>query len=102
MGHHSKPIIDGNDTAKWGKDQNWAVIWFLSVIILAPIFVSFLTKVDSWMYQSNGEVNIAGVKLLDYDKYRSNRKSSFGIASERSDERSAKTLRDAYTDLNSR
>ncbi len=99
MGHHSKPIINGNDTAKWGKDQNWAVVWFLSVVVIAPLFVSFLTRVDSWMYQSNGEVNVAGVKLLDYDKYRSNRNASFGIASERSDARSAKSLSKTYKEL---
>lgn len=102
MSHHSTSLINGNDTAKWGKDQNWAVVWFLSVVILAPMFVYFLSNIDSWLYHSNGEVNVAGVKLLDYDKYKSNRNASFGISSERSDLRARGSLTKAYQNLSSK
>lgn len=99
MAHHSGQIIQGNDTATWGKDQNWAVVWFISVIILAFFFVRFLAGIDSWMYHHKGEVNVAGVKLYDNDKYRSNRVASFGIAAERSDKRTRTSLNEAYSNI---
>ena len=99
MSDHSSSVLEGNDTATWGKDQSWAVVWFLSVVILAPIFVYALSRIDSWMYHSNGEVNIAGVKLPDNEKYVANRKASFGISSERSDSRARGSLTSAYHNL---
>ena len=99
MASDSHSLIGGNDTAKWGKDQNWAVVWFISVIILAPIFVSFLSKIDSWMYYNNDRVEVAGVKLYDDEKTRANRSAATNIASERTDPRAKGSLASAYQHL---
>lgn len=99
MAHHSSSIIEGNDTGTWGKDQSWAVVWFFCVIFLAPVFVYNLSKIDSWMYYNNGQVNVAGVKLFDDNKTRANRKASFEVPSERSDTRARGSLSSAYGNL---
>ncbi len=101
MSHDSHPIIGGNDTAKWGKDQNWAVVWFISVLVLAPVFVAFLSKIDSWLYHNNDRVEVLGVKLFDDEKTRANRFATTHIASERTDPRANGSLEDAYKDLKS-
>ena len=100
MSHHSHSVIEGHDTAKWGKDQNWAVVWFISVLVIAPIFVAFLSKVDSWLYHNNDTVEVAGVKLFDDVKTRANRHATTHISSERLDPRANGALEDAYKDLN--
>jgi hypothetical protein len=101
MSHNnSTHMLEGNETAKWGKDQNWAVIWFLLVLVLGTIFVSFLTKIDSWMYHNEGRVEVLGVKLFDDEKYAANRKAGFSIPSERSDDRARGSLSHAYKELN--
>lgn len=99
MSHHSHNTLESNECSSWTKTQSWAVVWFFSVIILGPLFVKTLARIDNWMYQSNGEVNIAGVKFLDYDKYRDNRNASFGIRSERSDMRARGSLKTALDSL---
>lgn len=99
MSHHSHNTLEKNECSSWSKTQSWAVFWFVSVLVLGPLFVSTLARIDNWMYQSNGEVNIAGVKLLDYDKYRDNRNASFGIRSERSDVRAHGSLKNALDSL---
>jgi len=58
-----------------------------------------LANIDDWLYQSNGEVNIAGVKLIDNDKYVDNRQAGFGIKSERVDLRAKNDLSLVYKKL---
>jgi hypothetical protein len=77
----------------WGKDQKWALVWFVSVIIFGTFLTCTLSKIDSWMFYNDDLVDVAGVKLIDNDKYRDNRKASFSIPSERSDMRA----RGSYT-----
>ena len=99
MSHSSHNTLSSNECDSWSKTQNWAVVWFLSVIILGPLFVKSLAHIDNWMYQSNGEINVAGVKFLDYDKYRDNRTASFGVRSERSDMRARGSIKTAFDAL---
>jgi hypothetical protein len=101
MSHHSHSVLEGNDTAIWGKDQNWAVIWFVAVLILGTTFVCTLSRIDSWMYHNEGRVELLGVKLFDDAKHEANRKATFGLSSERSDNRARGSLSHAYKDLNS-
>ena len=99
MSHSSHDTLTSNECSTWSKTQSWAVIWFISVLVLGPLFVKTLAHIDHWLYQSNGEVNIAGVKLLDYDKYRDNRNAGYAIRSERSDMRARGSLKSALDDL---
>ncbi len=99
MSHSSHNTLSKDECSSWSKTQSWAVVWFVFVIMLAPLFVKSLAHIDNWLYQSNGEVNVAGVKFLDYDKYRDNRKASFGIKSEHPDSRANGSLKSAVDAL---
>ncbi len=98
--NHSHGQLDEKDPCgAWGKDQRWALVWFVSVIIFGAVLTCTLSRIDSWMYHNDDLVDIAGVKLLDNDKYRDNRKASFSIPSERSDMRARGSYTRAINEL---
>lgn len=102
MAHHdaSHGLLDEKDPCgSWGKDQKWAVIWFVSVIVFGTVLTCTLARIDSWMYHNDDTVEIAGVKLIDNEKFRDNRKATFGIASERSDLRARGSYSHAVNEL---
>lgn len=102
MGHdnsHKGELDETDPCGKWGKDQRWALVWFFSVIIFASVLTVTLSRIDSWMYYNDDQVNIVGVKLLDDEKYYDNRKASFSIPSERSDKRARGSYNKAVTSL---
>ena len=66
--------------AEFGPTQKWAVVWFLSVLVITALLVCKLSEIDRKMYDTNAE-------CLDYDQYRANRASSFGLKSEAVDPR---------------
>ncbi len=99
MGSHSNNDILKDECSSWTKTQSWAVFWFVAVIVLGPLFAMNLARIDDWMYKSNGEVNIAGVKLFDNEKYVDNRHAGFSIKSERVDLRAKNDLSLVYKKL---
>ncbi|HMO18524.1 MAG TPA: hypothetical protein PKA63_09600 [Oligoflexia bacterium] len=90
MGHNQlEGVLDEVDPcSSFGPDQRWSFVWLLGVLVFASLLTIFLARIDSWMYHNDDLVEVAGVRLIDNDKYRENRRASFGIASERSDPRS--------------
>ena len=69
-----------NPCGTFGPDQRSALVWFLVVVIGGFCFVSYLCRVDAWMWINNAEV-------LNYTDYRHNRVASTTVGAERKDPR---------------
>ena len=83
-----------NPCGDTGPVQRWAVVWFLSVIVLGTIGVCKLSKVDRWMYDYNAEV-------LNYDKYEENRRAFTNVPMGDNDPRAFGGLAVARSELKS-
>ena len=77
--------ISEDPCGSFGADQRWAVVWFLSVIVVGSCLTYTLSRIDRYNFDTKGV-------YLDYDKYRENRVSSTSIGSERSDSRATSLL----------
>ena len=67
--------------AEFGPRQRAALTWFVAVLVLGSLAVTYLAGIDRWMYDNNAE-------MLDWTKYKENRQAFSSVASERSDPRS--------------
>jgi hypothetical protein len=102
MSHHEEShgeLSEKNPCGTWGKDQKWSLVWFVSAIVFGTVLTCSLSKIDSWMYYNDDLVEVAGIKLIDNDKYRENRRASFSIPSERSDMRAHGSYKNAIRKL---
>lgn len=83
MGQHTNDIDD--PCADFGPDQRWAVVWFISVIVIGVAATYGLSKVDRFNYDTKG-------RFLDNEKYRQNRLATTSIGSESIDPRASSLL----------
>jgi len=98
-GNNEGALTKIDPCGSWGADQRWAFVWLVSILCFATLLTATLARIDSWMFYNDDLVEVAGVKLLDNDKYKENRRASFGIASERSDPRARGSYTRAVTAL---
>lgn len=100
-GNSEGALAETDPCGSWGPDQRWSFVWLVSILCFATLLTVTLARIDSWMYHNDDLVEVAGVKLLDNDKYQENRRASFGIASERSDARARGSYTRAVNSLES-
>lgn len=93
MSESHEEIIDG--CAGWGAKENWAVVWFLAVLVIGSALTIVLSEIDRRFYYSSGE-------YLDMQKYYDNRKTQTSIPLDINDSRSSGTLSAATSQFNNR
>ena len=79
-GHSPSDDPNYDPCAAVGPEQRWALVWFVSAIIIGIVATSQFMKIDTWMYNNDAEV-------LDMKAYKENRQAQASVASGWKDER---------------
>lgn len=81
MATSSDKNLTEDPCGEFGPTQKWAVVWFLSILVIGSIAVWQFSKIDRRMYDSNAE-------FFDYGAYRENRLSQASLRGDSVDPRS--------------